>query len=155
MKIQNSTIALVSTHQESAYAYKESMTIEAAKSKDVAGVILSLSKEAGGKSIKDAMVDYQKQEKEAAKQRQQENEARFLQQTAERLKTSQTGSDFEVSDEYDMKIKMLRRILAALRGEEIPEDCKLKSNKQENVLICVRRSIKNLMVFPLQLMLQK
>ena len=64
MKIQNSTIALVSTHQESAYAYKESMTIEAAKSKDVAGVILSLSKEAGGKSIKDAMVDYQKQEKE-------------------------------------------------------------------------------------------
>lgn len=134
MKIQNSTIALVSTHQESAYAYKESMTIEAAKSKDVAGVILSLSKEAGGKSIKDAMVDYQKQEKEVAKQRQQENEARFLQQTAERLKTSQTGSDFEVSDEYDMKIKMLRRILAALRGEEIPEDCKLKSNKQENVL---------------------
>lgn len=134
MRIQNSTIAMASSHHEDSFVYKESMTIEAAKSKDVAGVILTLSKEADGKTIKEAMVDYRKQEKEAARQRQQENEARSLQRMAEHMKTSQTGSNFEVSDEYDMKIKMLRQILAALRGEEIPEDCKMKPREQNNVL---------------------
>ena len=135
MKIQGSSITMASTHRETSFEYKESMTIEAAKSKDVAGAILTLSQEASGKSVKEAMVDYQKQEKEEAKQRQQENENRFLQQMAEQMKTNKTKDDrFDVSDEYDMKIKMLRKILAALRGEEIPEDCKIKPEEQENVL---------------------
>ena len=81
------------------------------------------------------MVDYQKQEKEEAKQRQQENENRFLQQMAEKMKTNKTKDNrFNMSDEYDMKIKMLRKILSALRGEKIPEDCKIKPKEQENVL---------------------
>ena len=135
MKIQGSSITMASTHRETSFEYKESMTIEAAKSKDVAGAILTLSQEASGKSVKEAMVDYQKQEKEEAKQRQQENENRFLQQMAEQMKTNKTKDDrFDVSDEYAMKIKMLRKILAALRGEEIPEDCKIKPEEQENVL---------------------
>ena len=134
MRIQNSNVVMASTHHENSFAYKESMTIEAAKEKDVAGVILTLSREADGKSLKEVMVDYQRQEKETEKKRQQENEARSLQQMAEHLRTTQTGGHFEVSDEYDMKIKMLRRILAALRGEEIPEDCKVKPKEQEKVL---------------------
>ena len=135
MKIQGSSITMASTHRETSFEYKESMTIEAAKSKDVAGAILTLSQEASGKSVKEAMVDYQKQEKEEAKQRQQENENRFLQQMAEQMKTNKTKDNrFNMSDEYDMKIKMLRKILAALTGEEIPEDCKIKPEEQENVL---------------------
>ena len=135
MKIQGSSITMASTHRETSFEYKESMTIEAAKSKDVAGAILTLSQEASGKSVKEAMIDYQKQEKEEAKQRQQENENRFLQQMAEQMKTNKTKDNrFNMSDEYDMKIKMLRKILAALRGEEIPEDCKIKPEEQENVL---------------------
>ena len=135
MKIQGSSITMASTHRETSFEYKESMTIEAAKSKDVAGAILTLSQEASGKSVKEAMVDYQKQEKEEAKQRQQENENHFLQQMAEQMKTNKTKDDrFDMSDEYDMKIKMLRKILAALRGEKIPEDCKIKPEEQENVL---------------------
>ena len=135
MKIQGSSITMASTHRETSFEYKESMTIEAAKSKDVAGAILTLSQEASGKSVKEAMIDYQKQEKEEAKQRQQENENHFLQQMAEQMKTNKTKDNrFDMSDEYDMKIKMLRKILAALRGEEIPEDCKIKPEEQENVL---------------------
>ena len=135
MKIQGSSITMASTHRETSFEYKESMTMEAAKSKDVAGAILTLSQEASGKSVKEAMVDYQKQEKEEAKQRQQENENRFLEQMAEQMKTNKTKDNrFDMSDEYDMKIKMLRKILAALRGEEIPEDCKIKPEEQENVL---------------------
>ena len=51
MKIQNSSIVMASTHHEEAFAYKEKMTMQAAKSKDAVGAILTLSQEADGKSI--------------------------------------------------------------------------------------------------------
>lgn len=134
MKITNSSIAMASTHHETSFTYKESMTIEAAKSKDVAGAILTLSAEGAGKNLKESMIEYKKQQEEEAKQRKQENEARSMQQMAEQMKTRETGSRFEMSDEYDMKIKMLRQILAALRGEKVPEDCKMKPQEKGGVL---------------------
>ena len=134
MKITNSSIAMGSTHYETAFSYKESMTIEAAKSKNVAGAILSLSAEATGKSLKESMVEYKKQQEEEAKQKKQENEARSLQRMAEQMKTQKSGSQFEMSDEYDMKIKMLRQLLAAIRGEKVPEDFKMKQQEKGGVL---------------------
>lgn len=134
MKITNSSVAMASAHHETSFIYKESMTIEAAKSKDVAGAILTLSAEATGKNLKETMVEYKKQQEEEAKQRRQENEARSMQQMAERLQNQKTGAQFEMSDEYDMKIKMLRQILAALRGEKVPEDCKVKPQEKCGVL---------------------
>lgn len=80
------------------------------------------------------MLNYQKMEKEAAKQREQENEANSLKSLAERLNAEKTENKIEISDEYEMKIKMLRQMLAALRGEKLPPDCKLKPEKQGNVL---------------------
>ena len=134
MKIQNSSILMASTHQESSLSYQESMTIEAAKSKDVPGAILTLTQQADGMSVKDAMVTYRKQEQEAQKRRQQENEARSLQMMAERMREAPAGGNFQMPDDIDIKIKMLRQILAALRGEEVPEDCKVKPERQDNVL---------------------
>lgn len=133
MKIQNSSITMAASHHETSFSYKESMTMEAAKSKDVVGAILTLSQEASGKSVKEAMVDYQKQEKEEAKKRQQENEARSVQETAERMRTEQKGNQFDIPDDLDMKIKMLRQILAALRGEKVPENCKIKPSDSGSV----------------------
>lgn len=133
MKIQNSSIAMASTHSESSFTYKESITMEAAKSKDVGAAILTISKEASGKSIKDAMVEYQKKEKEEAKKKQQENEARSLQQMADQMKANRIGSDFRARDDFDIKIKMMRQILAMLRGEKISEDDKIKSEDNSNV----------------------
>ena len=51
MKIQNSSITMAASHHETSFSYKESMTMEAAKSKDVVGAILTLSQEASGKSV--------------------------------------------------------------------------------------------------------
>lgn len=133
MKIQNSSITMAASHHETSFSYKESMTMEAAKSKDVVGAILTLSQEASGKSVKDAMVDYQKQEKEEAKKRQQENEARSVQEMAERMRTEQKGNQYDIPDDLDMKIKMLRQILAALRGEKVPENCKIKPSDSGSV----------------------
>lgn len=134
MKIQNSSVAMASSHYETSFSYKESMTMEAAKSKNVAGAILNLSGNAEGKSIKETMVDYQKQEKEATEQKQKENQERSLQQMAERIRSSQTGSGFHVSDQYDMKIKMLSMMLAFLRGDKISEEDRFTSGEQGNVL---------------------
>ncbi len=128
MKISNSNISMASTHQESSFAYKESLTIQAAKSKDVSAAILSLSVEGAGKSLKEAMVDFKKQQEEEAEKRKQENDARSLQQMAEQMKTEKEGGSFEMSDEYEMKIKMLRQMLAALRGEKLPKELKAKSS---------------------------
>lgn len=133
MKIQNSSITMAASHHETSFSYKESMTMEAAKSKDVVGAILTLSQEASGKSVKEAMVDYQKQEKEEAKKRQQENEARSVQEMAECMRTEQKGNQFDIPDDLDMKIKMLRQILAALRGEKVPENCKIKPSDSGSV----------------------
>ena len=69
MKITNSSVAMASAHQESSFTHKESVTMEAAKSKDAAGAILTLSAEATGKTLKESMAEYQKQEEQKEKQR--------------------------------------------------------------------------------------
>lgn len=134
MKVQNSSIVMASSHHEASFSYKESMTMEAAKSKDAASAILTISKEAGGKSVKDAMVDYQKQEKEAAKKKQEENTLRSLQDMAERMKAEKKNNQYEMPDDIDMKVKMLRKMLAFLRGEKMPEDCEIKPEEKGGVL---------------------
>ncbi|MDD7148210.1 MAG: hypothetical protein PUH86_07815, partial [Lachnospiraceae bacterium] len=134
MKITNSSVAMASAHQESSFTHKESVTMEAAKSKDAAGAILTLSAEATGKTLKESMAEYQKQEEQKEKQRKKENEARSMQRMADRMRNQPTGMYLEMSDEYDMQIKMLRQMLALLRGEKVPEEYKIKPQEKGNVL---------------------
>lgn len=133
MKIANSSIAMASGHHEKSYSYKESMTIEAAKSQDVAGAILTLSKEESGMNLKESMVEFKKQQEEEFKNRQQENQANSLKQMAEMMRANNKENQYEIPDDLDMKIKMLRQMLAALRGEKLPEDLKNMSAKKRNV----------------------
>lgn len=132
MKISNSVVAMSASHSEASYSFKESATIEAAATKDAAGAILTLSKEASGRSLKDSMALYSKQEKEETAKRQKQNEERSLNEMMQRIR--ENNSEFKVPDGVDMKIKMLRYILAALRGEKIPDECKDLSNSGDNVL---------------------
>lgn len=137
MKIQSSSISMASTHKESSFTYKESMIMEAKKTKDAASAILTLSQEGEGKSVKDAMYEYQQQEKYLTnKQRQNNaemNRKQMAEQMAEQMRTEQKGSRLEVNDEYDMKIKMLRRMLAALRGEKPSPEDEIKPVESEGV----------------------
>lgn len=134
MKIASSSIAMASAHQESSFTYKESMTMQAAKSKDVAGAILTLSSQMEGKNLKESMVEYQKQQKQEKLQQQKENEARSLEQMAERIKSSENGNQFKMSDEYDAKIQMLRKMLAILRGEKPSHDNLKHMTSEDGVL---------------------
>ncbi len=101
--------------------------MEAAASKDVAGAILSLSKETEGTNLKESMELYEKKQQEEAAKKRQENQAKTLKEMAEKMRAQGTNQ-FEVTDEYDMKIKMLRQLLALMRGEKIPVEDRFKTN---------------------------
>jgi len=133
MKITNSSIAMASSHQEHSYTYREAMSMEARKSDDALGVILSLSSREEGKTAKEAMLDYKKEQEEAAEKRKQENEARSLQHFAEQMRLNNERNRFDPV-EIDDKIKMLRKMLAALRGEEYKEEDGCKPELKGNTL---------------------
>lgn len=141
MKITNSSITMASTHHESSYTHVESVTMEAAASKDLRGVILTLSAEAEGKNHTEIMAEYQKKQQEEAEMNRHENEARSLKQMLERMRTGEKRQ-LVLPEETDMKLKILRKILASLRGEKVPkEDMKeLKSNDTLDLMTAMFRS---------------
>ena len=52
----------------------------------------------------------------------------MLKQMAERMRTREQNQ-FVLPEEIDLKIKMLKKLLAALRGEKVPEADKIKPLK--------------------------
>ena len=111
MKIQSSSISMSSTHLEKSFQFMEHATIEGRASDDLEGVILSLSKEAEDGSYAKAIESYENQQKEEAKQRQEQN----LKSLAQVMQTKQKENyGFDVSDEYELKLELLRQMLEML-----------------------------------------
>ncbi len=133
MKIANSSIAMASTHHETSYTYKESVTMEAAASEDLPGAILILSAEAGGSSYTKIMTEYEKRQQEEAEKKRKENEARSLKQMVDHMRTGEQ-KQFALPEEADLKIRMLRRMLAALRGEKVPEEDIIQPSEDNGIL---------------------
>ena len=124
MKIANSSVVMASEHQESSYSYKKSVTMEAVKSSDLPGAILTLSAEAEGKSFVESMEEYKEQKKEEAARKKQENEQKYADSMAEQLrKLQESGSlNLEMSDEYRMKLELLKRLFQMLtRGRALDD----------------------------------
>lgn len=144
MKIQSSSIVMGSAHEENSYTYKESMTMEVAKSKNAVGAILTISKEAEGKSVKEAMADYQTQQKEEAKKRQQESDQRALEKMAEHIRTNNKGNNYAVPQDEDMEIKMLKKMLEILRGKKLTYKDMMSSSLNGGVLDLRSAQYKNM-----------
>ena len=134
MKIANSSVVMASGHQESSYSYKKSVTMEASISKDLPGAILTLSAEAEGKSFVESMEEYKEQKKEEAARKKQENEQKFADSMAEQLrKLQKSGSlNLEMSDEYRMKLELLKRLFQMLtRGKALDDSGNLTQDSPE------------------------
>ena len=134
MKIANSSVVMASGHQESSYSYKKSVTMEAVKSSDLPGAILTLSAEAEGKSFVESMEEYKEQKKEEAARKKQENEQKFADSMAEQLrKLQKSGSlNMEMSDEYRMKLELLKRLFQMLtRGRALDDSGNLTQDSPE------------------------
>ena len=128
MKIQSSSISMSSTHLEQSFQFMEHATIEGRASDDLEGVILSLSKEAEDGSYAKAIKLFEEQQKEEAKQRQEQN----LKSLAQIMQTKQKENyGFDVSDEYDLKLELLRQLLDMLnKGKGLTKIPCGKLNKQ-------------------------
>lgn len=125
---------MASGHQESSYSYKKSVTMEASISKDLPGAILTLSAEAEGKSFVESMEEYKEQKKEEAARKKQENEQKFADSMAEQLrKLQKSGSlNMEMSDEYRMKLELLKRLFQMLtRGKALDDSGNLTQDSPE------------------------
>lgn len=134
MKIANSSVVMASGHQESSYSYKKSVTMEASISKDLPGAILTLSAEAEGKSFVESMEEYKEQKKEEAARKKQENEQKYADSMAEQLrKLQKSGSlNMEMSDEYRMKLELLKRLFQMLtRGRALDDSGNLTQDSSE------------------------
>ena len=134
MKIANSSVVMASGHQESSYSYKKSVTMEASISKDLPGAILTLSAEAEGKSFVESMEEYKEQKKEEAARKKQENEQKYADSMAEQLrKLQESGSlNLEMSDEYRMKLELLKRLFQMLtRGKALDDSGNLTQDSPE------------------------
>ena len=134
MKIANSSVVMASGHQESSYSYKKSVTMEASISKDLPGAILTLSAEAEGKSFIESMEEYKEQKKEEAARKKQENEQKYADSMAEQLrKLQKSGSlNMEMSDEYRMKLELLKRLFQMLtRGKALDDSGNLTQDSPE------------------------
>ncbi|MCR4961361.1 MAG: hypothetical protein K6A74_07880 [Lachnospiraceae bacterium] len=132
MKITNSSVAMASTHSETSVNYRETAVMEAAKSDNAVGAILTISREGNGKNVRESMMDYQKMQEEEADKRRKNKEVRSLQNMIDRIRTDRVN--FEVPEEdSSAEIKMIRKILAALRGEKYEDDENCKPSKQGNV----------------------
>ena len=125
---------MASGHQESSYSYKKSVTMEASISKDLPGAILTLSAEAEGKSFIESMEEYKEQKKEEAARKKQENEQKYADSMAEQLrKLQKSGSlNMEMSDEYRMKLELLKRLFQMLtRGRALDDSGNLTQDSPE------------------------
>ena len=134
MKIANSSVVMASEHQESSYSYKKSVTMEAVKSSDLPGAILTLSAEAEGKSFVESMEEYKEQKREEAASKKQENEQKYADSMAEQLrKLQKSGSlNLEMSDEYRMKLELLKRLFQMLtRGRALDDSGNLTQDSPE------------------------
>ncbi len=111
-------------------------------SKDLPGAILTLSAEAEGSSYTEIMAVFEKQQQEDAEKRRQENEARILEQMAEHIRIGEQNQ-LALPEETDLKIRLLRQLLAVLRGEKVSEEDKIKPLGDNGVLDLRSASYRN------------
>ena len=137
MRIASSDVAMASSHQETKFSYKQSMTMEAAASKNLVGAIFTKSKEMDGADYRTSMLEYKKQQEQEAAQKRKENEERSAMEMLERTKnTNRTNGSgrLEMSDQYKIKLEMIKRMFELLRQGKSLIDSGLAVSDSNNVL---------------------
>lgn len=137
MRIASSNVAMSSSHQETKFSYKQSMTMEAAASKNLAGAIFTKSEEMDGADYRTSMLEYKKQQEQEAAQKRKENEERSAKEMLERTRnTNQTNScgRLEMSDQYKIKLELIMRMFELMRQGKSILDAGLMTSDSKNVL---------------------
>ena len=137
MRIASSDVAMASSHQETKFSYKQTMTMEAAASKDLVGAIFTKSEEMDGADYRTSMLEYKKQQEQEAAQKRKENEERSAKEMLERTRnTNQTNScgRLEMSDQYKIKLELIMRMFELMRQGKSILDAGFMTSDSKNVL---------------------
>ena len=137
MRIASSDVAMASSHQETKFSYKQSMTMEAAASKNLVGAIFTKSEEMDGADYRTSMLEYKKQQEQEAAQKRKENEERSAKEMLERTRnTNQTNScgRFEMSDQYKIKLELIMRMFELMRQGKSILDAGFMTSDSKDVL---------------------
>lgn len=137
MRIASSNVAMSSSHQETKFSYKQSMTMEAAASKNLAGAIFTKSEEMDGADYRTSMLEYKKQQEQEAAQKRKENEERSAKEMLERTRnTNQPNScgRLEMSDQYKIKLELIMRMFELMRQGKSILDAGLMTSDSKDVL---------------------
>lgn len=122
MKITNSSIAMASSHNKMSYSYKESISMQRRASEDLPGAILEISAKNEEKSYVESLKEFQYQEKQKKERQQAQNMIDSFKQTQDqqRLQETKNQESWDYGEDASGEIWMLKRILAILKGEDIP-----------------------------------
>ena len=122
MKITNSSIAMASSHDKMSYSYKESISVQRRASEDLPGAILEISAKNEEKSYVESLKEFQYQEKQQKERQQAQNMINSFKQTQDqqRLQEAKNEDAWDYGEDASGEIWMLKRILAILKGEDIP-----------------------------------
>lgn len=133
MKIESSNVAMSAQHRFTSSEYVETMKLEV---QDGAQYMKNVSElaEQNGKNLVQSMKDYEKQEAEESKKRQQQNLAKSMMEYMDRMRNCQNSSRLEISDETELQIKLLRKLLAALSGRGRIDPLELEQYKKGSLL---------------------
>lgn len=137
MRIASSNVAMASSHQETKFSYKQTMTMEAAASKDLVGAIFTKSEEMDGADYRTSMLEYKKQQEQEAAQKRKENEERSAKEMLERTRnTNQTNScgRLEMSDQYKIKLELIMRMFELMRQGKSILDAGFMTSDSKDVL---------------------
>ncbi len=132
MKIAGSSIAMNSEHLYSESNTYDSLTLITRSSgvKDAAAAYAKHHDD----NIVEGLRDFQKQEELDAEQRRKQNEQNSVRHMLERMKEDRMHPNFEISDETDLQIRLLRKLLAALNGKGRMEPLDLEEMKHGKAL---------------------
>ena len=132
MKIAGSTIAMSSEHRLSEYTSAEHLEVMTRNSNAMDAITAYAGKKEG--SMVSGMREFNKEEKLNEDQRRKENEQNNFRHLIERMNETRNQPRFEIPDDTDTQIKLLRKLLAALSGKGRIEPIDLSQMKSGKML---------------------
>lgn len=144
MKINSSAVTMASSHRAFSYAETTKLTMDAPKSDNAAAAILSLSSKSQSGNVEDAMLEYQENQAKDQGKQEKQNQANALKNLTEAIRANKTEENqFEIPEEEDYEIQLIKKILAALNGKEYKGDGKVREKKPAEDILGLKAAWKS------------
>lgn len=115
MKITSSTMALASERSYTSYTHQEAMSV-ILTSEEAAKLELSEESKSLVEQMKENMAKLTKEKEQEQKEKEKENAANSLKQMTSLSPNSLRGLNFDLNEDLQVKLQLLRKLLAALRN---------------------------------------